>query len=103
MTPEIIDIIGQKTQPRQLTDLCTKLKDLVALSRTEMSKYYDQWDYFDQVYRGERKVDEKDLKARSRGEPEKMIIPLTYAQVETFTSFGYSTFNQRDTFYSLTR
>jgi hypothetical protein len=101
MTPEIIDIIGQKTQPRQLTDFCTKLKDLVALSRTEMTKYYDQWDYFDQVYRGERRVDEKDLKARARGEPEKMIIPLTYAQVETFTSFGYSTFNQRDTFYSL--
>lgn len=101
MTPEIIDILSEKTQPRQLTDFCTRLKELVALSRTEMSKYYDQWDYFDQVYRGERKVDERDIKARARGEPEKMIIPLTYAQVETFTSFGYSTYNQRDTFYNL--
>lgn len=101
MTPDIAKIVGLKTQPRQLIDLSQRLKDLVKLSRDEMSKYYDQWDYFDQVYRGERKVDKQDLKARARGEPEKLIIPLTYSQVETFTSFGYSTFNQRDTFYDL--
>ena len=100
MTPEIAEIVGQKTQPKELTDFAQTLKDLLQMSRTEMKKYYDQWDYFDQVYRGERKVDQQDVKARARGEPEKMIIPLTFSQVETFCSFGYSTFNQRDTFYS---
>lgn len=101
MTPEIAKLVGQKTQPRQLSDLCTRLKDLVKFSRSEMCKQYDQWDYFDQVYRGERKIDQQDLRARQRKEPEKLIIPLTYSQVETFASFGYATYNQRDTFYSL--
>ena len=101
MTPEIAKIVGMKNQPKELIDFAQTLKDLLKMSRTEMCKYYDQWDYFDQVYRGERKVDVKDIKARARGEPEKMIIPLSFSQVETFTSFGYATFNQRDTFYSL--
>ena len=101
MTPEVAKIVGQKNQPKELNDLYEKIRGLLALSRQEMSKYYDQWDYFDQVYRGERKVDLKDLKARARGEPEKLIIPLTYSQVETFVSFGYSTYNQRDTYYSV--
>lgn len=101
MTPKIAKLLGQKVQPREISDFCSTLKALIKISRNEMSKYYDQWDYFDQVYRGERKVDVKDLKARSRGEPEKLIIPLSYSQVETFTSFGYATYNQRDNFYDL--
>lgn len=101
MTPEIAEIVGQKTQPNELSDFCATLKDLVKLSRREMAKHYDQWDYFDQVYRGERKVDQADLKARARSEPEKLIIPMTYSQVETFTSFGYALYNQRDTIYTL--
>lgn len=101
MTPEIAEIVGRQNQPKQLLDYCNTLKQLLAISRTEMAKQYDQWDYFDQVYRGERQPDKQDKKAMERGEPTKLIIPLTYAQVETFTSFGYSTFNQRDTYYTL--
>lgn len=101
MTPELTEIIGAKTQPKQLSDLCQRLKNLMLISRQEMAKYYDQWDYFDQVYRGERKIDIKDLKARARGEPEKMVIPLTYSQVETFAAFGYATYNQKPTFYEI--
>ena len=99
MTPEVLAYVSQKTQPTELGDLCTTLKELVKMSRTEMAKNYSKWDYYDQVYRGERAPDAKDLEARKRGEPEKLIIPLTFSQVQTFVSFGYSLYNQRDYFY----
>lgn len=101
MTPEIAELVGLKTQPKGLTDLAQRCKDLVKMSRDEMCKYYDVWDKFDMTYRGERPPDKVDVRARERGEPEKMILPMTYAQVETFTSFGHQLFNQREVFFPL--
>lgn len=99
MTPEITEIVGRKTQPKQLLDFAQKCKDLLELSRTEMAKNYDQWDRYDQIYRGERPADAQDKKAAVRGEPAKMILPLTFGQVQTFVAFGYQLYNQRDYFY----
>jgi hypothetical protein len=101
MTPEVAEIVGRKDQPRQLTDLCQRLKDLVKLSRDEMCKNYDRFDYHDEVYRGERKADAQDLQARRRKEPEKLILPLTFGQTQTFVAFGHSLYNQRDYFYEM--
>jgi hypothetical protein len=99
MTPEIAKIVGLKTQPKPLLDFTQKLKDLVAMSRSEMSKSYDQWDRYDMIYRGERVADTQDKKADVRGEPVKMILPLTFGQVQTFVAFGHQLYNQRDYFY----
>ena len=67
-----------------------------------MSRYYDKWDFYDSVYRGESQPDEADKKAVDRKEPTKMIVPLTYAQVQTFVAFAFSLFYQRDNFFELT-
>lgn len=99
MTPEIAKIVGLKTQPKALLDFAQKLKDLAQLSRSQMSKNYDKWDQYDMIYRGERKADAQDLKADARGEPVKMILPLTFSQVQTFVAFGHQLYNQRDYFY----
>ena len=96
MTPEIAKLIGEKTQPKGVLDLAQKCKDLVAMSRGEMAKSYDQWDRYDQIYRGERVPDAQDKKADVRGEPTKMILPMTFGQAQTFVSFGHQLFNQRD-------
>lgn len=101
MSPEILELLAQRVQPKQITDLCQRVKDLVKLSRDEMKKNYDRWDYFDQVYRGERVPDQQDKLARQRGEPEKLIIPLTFGQMQTFVAFGHSLYNQRDYFYEM--
>lgn len=101
MTPEIAKIVGMKNQPAGLTSLLEKIKQLVEMSRSEMRKYYDQWDHNDMVYRGERKPDVQDRQARNKGEPEKVVLPLTFGQIQTFTSFGYAVFNSRDWFYEM--
>lgn len=101
MTPEIAELVGLQEQPKELQAFKQTLQDLVRMSRSTMSKYYSKWDFYDQVYRGERKPDEQDKKANDRGEPVKQILPLTFAQVQTFVAFGYQLYNQRDYYYEM--
>lgn len=76
-------------------------KQLVEMSRSKMSTYYSAWDSHDEVYRGIRKTDASDRKASERGEPAKMVIPLTYAQVQTFVAFCMSMYFQRERMFEL--
>ena len=74
---------------------------LVTISRNAMSKHYDEWDDADLVYRGQRHKDEEDKKANKQGAPSKIVVPLTYAQVQTFIAFAMSLLQQRDHFFEL--
>jgi hypothetical protein len=76
-------------------------KRLVEVSRTYMNRFYDQWDANDKTIRGERIPDAADQKAKIRQEPMKLVMPFTYAQVQTFIAFMMSLFNQRATFYEI--
>lgn len=76
-------------------------KQLVEMSRSKMSNYYSAWDSHDEVYKGIRKSDVSDRKANERGEPVKMVIPLTYAQVQTFVAFCMSMYFQRERMFEL--
>ena len=83
---------------RKLLQHC---KRLVEVSRTYMNRFYDQWDANDKTIRGERMPDAADQKAKLRQEPMKLILPFTYAQVQTFIAFMMSLFNQRAMFYEI--
>lgn len=76
-------------------------KRLVEVSRTYMNRFYDQWDANDKTIRGERIPDTEDQKTKIRGEPMKLTMPFTYAQVQTFNAFMMSLFNQRSNFYEV--
>jgi hypothetical protein len=77
------------------------VKGLVSLSRGEMEKHYDKWDAADRIYRGERYKDEEDRKACASGAPDKIVLPLTYAQVQTFIAFALNLLQQRELFFEL--
>jgi hypothetical protein len=79
--------------------LLQKCKDLVKLSRDSMANFYPLWDKYDMAYRTERYRDEADVKAKERKEPEKMVIPMTYSQIDTFCAFLYQVYTQRPTFF----
>jgi hypothetical protein len=99
------DRIKRELRQKRPTEFHTKMlehaKALISMSRQEMEKYYDQWDAADQVYRGERVRDAEDRKACKAGGPEKMVIPLTYAQIQTFIAFALGLLQQREKFYEL--
>lgn len=81
--------------------LLDHVKELVRMSRSKMSKYYDSWDQQQEVYKGERMADKDDVEMRKRDKPVKMVVPSTFAQVMTFTSFLFLLYTQNRTFYEL--
>ena len=74
---------------------------LVSISRRKMTEYYPQWDKNDEVFRSIRQRDKLDIAAYERSEPEKMIVPVSFAQIQTFIAFCFSLYMQRDHFYEL--
>lgn len=92
----------EKSQDSPFHDeLLKHVTSLVDMSRTAMRKFYKKWDEYDDVYRGVRAADTQDKKAEERGEPTKMVVPLTYAQIQTFVAFSFALFYQREHFFEL--
>ena len=102
MKPEVARIVGADTPTTELQELFQKCRDLVKMSRSTMGRHYSIWDAADRTYRGERYIDPQDKKAMARGEPAKVIVPMSYAQVQTFTSFCMSLFTSRDYIFEMT-
>jgi hypothetical protein len=101
MREEVFNLLSQENQPQKLTDFKNRLLGLVRMSRRTMSGFYPMWDRNDSVYRGERTWDEQDRKAKKRNEPEKVYVPMTHSQIQTFVSFATMLLSQRDFFFEL--
>lgn len=76
-------------------------KGKIDKSREEMAKSYSCWDANDDVFRSRRKVDKEDLNSLAKGEPKKMIVPLTFSQVMTFVAFCVMSVTQNKRFFEL--
>lgn len=70
-------------------------------SRDSMCQFYPAWDNLYEVYKGRRFVDKADERARERKEPMKMVVPMSYAQVQIFVAYCMQLFTQRENFYEL--
>lgn len=81
--------------------MLTECLQLMRQARSNMCKNYGNWDYNQQVYEGIIKPTKEDVAARERKEPERMIVPMTYAQVQTFVAFLFHLYHQRPTFFEL--
>lgn len=95
-------LLKKETLAKGIGELFEHVKGLVAMSRESMSQYYSDWDKADATYRGERAPDLQDKKAESRGQPGKMVMPLSFAQVQTFVSFVFLLFTQNRTVFEMT-
>ena len=99
MTPEIQKMLAANEQPDNIIRLRDKLNSLLLTSRNAMAKHYKKWNRTMQTFKGERITDEEDLEARDVNEPEKFVVPLTYAQVQTFVTFGFLLLTQNARFF----
>jgi hypothetical protein len=70
-------------------------------SSNKMGSLHNGWDANSYIYRGYRVSDKDDRDAVKDGEPPKVIIPLTYAQIQTAISFILSTYTQRENMLEL--
>lgn len=93
--------LSQKQHTPFHSRLLEHCKALVNMSRSDMSSYHNDWEDADMVYRGQRTRDKDDESANKKGAPSKIVVPLTYAQVQTFIAFVMSLYEQRDRFFEL--
>lgn len=102
MTQDVIDkLMREDDQDPFHEALLDRAKRLMRMSRSHMSKNYDAWDMQERIYRGEVVQDTEDKKQELKGEPEKMVVPNSFAQIQTFVSFLFLMFNQNRTFFEL--
>jgi hypothetical protein len=101
MTQDVIDDLNKDTLSVFHTEILHHAMSLVKMSRSQMAKNYETWDLHNQVYKGERTIDTDDVKQATKGKPVKMVVPNTFAQVMTFSSFLFLMFNQNRTFFGL--
>ncbi len=77
------------------------MRKWIKTSANKMSQFHTGWDANSYIYRGYRSMDKDDADAARAGEPSKIIVPLTYAQIQTAISFILSTYTQRDNMLEL--
>lgn len=101
MDQKLIDELNRKEMTPFHTEMLKKCKMLAKMSRDNMGKNYQKWDRYNYVYRGIVMPDAQDLLSRERKEPEKMVIPVAFAQIQTFVSFALVMLLQKPTFYEV--
>lgn len=101
MIQTVLDELNKEEPSDFHKALLDHAKTLVKMSRSKMSEYYEQWDLQEQVYRGVRTPDKDDIKQAQQSKPVKMVVPNTFAQVMTFSSFLFLLFTQNRTIFSL--
>ena len=79
-----------------------EVRGYLKVSSDHMSQYWETWENNDKVYRGFILPDKEDRTASTKNEPTKIIVPVTYAQIQTAVSFIFSTFTQRDNIFEVT-
>lgn len=77
------------------------VKDREQISRKIMAPNYSCWDDNDKVFRSQRKTDKEDRAAELKGQPKKMVVPLTRSQIMTFVAYNVQTLTQNKRFFQL--
>ena len=99
------DFIKTELELEEMSDwhkaLLKHCKNLTDMSRKKMKEKYGTWRTANDTYRGLRPADRDDVKANERGEPVKMVVPLTFAQVQTFVAFCLTLYTQRERMFEL--
>jgi len=81
--------------------ILTMVRDNFVSSSNKMCQYWNQWDQQQDIYRGYRLIDKNDKSNITNGKLKKIIVPITYAQIQTAISFIFSTFLQKSSIFEL--
>lgn len=101
MTPEIKKRLSQEVPDEKLEELRRLLTKNLNRSRGKMAANYATWDKSLNTYRSIRIPDADDARARHKREPEKMTIPLSFAQVNALVTFLFLAYTQKESIFEL--
>lgn len=91
--------LEQEEHDELLEKLLTDLKRKMKSSREKMSNHYSTWDKHRDVYAGIRSLDKEDIEAQDHNEPEKLVVPMSFAQIQTFVAFTFLLYKQNRRFF----
>jgi hypothetical protein len=101
MEPHIQKMLAMEEQPDNIVRLRDDIRRMLKYSRSQMKRRHEAWDRNAAVFNGKRDPDLQDDESRSNSEPEKMVVPMSYTQVMTGTTFSYMMLCQNKTFFQL--
>lgn len=104
MNQEAINInLSEKTSQESefQRKVVESVRKYMKASANRMQQLHTGWDNNSYIYRGYRLQDKEDRDALKDGEPAKLIVPITYAQIQTAISFILSTYLQKDNIFEL--
>lgn len=101
MTPEIIEMLEQEEHPDNIQELLEEVVGAVNNSRTFIASNFTQWDKSLATYKRKKVTDTADARAKQKGEPAKMVVPLTYAQCNTLVTFLFISLTSKDSVFEL--
>jgi hypothetical protein len=101
MTPEIIEMLESEEHPDNIQELLEEVVGAVNNSRTFIASNFTQWDKSLATYKRKKSVDTADARAKQKGEPAKMVVPLTYAQCNTLVTFLFISLTSKDSVFEL--
>ena len=101
MNPSLKKDLDAEEMSPMLTNLLGKVRGLIDMSRKNMSLHYSGWDNMQDAYDSKRDIDRQDRKSLGQGEPKKISVPMTYAQINTFVAFMFMLYHQRERFFEL--
>ena len=79
----------------------SQIQGYMKLSSAYMSKYWDAWDHHMEIFRAFRVFDKEDTEDERKKLPPKIILPTTYAQIQTALSYLIAIFTQRKDFFEM--
>lgn len=101
MTPEIIEMLEQEEHPENIQELLEEVVGAVNNARNFIAANYTAWDKSLDTYKRKRVRDASDARAKQKGEPAKMVVPLTYAQCNTLVTFLFISLTSKDSVFEL--
>lgn len=101
MTPEIVEMLEQEEHPDNIQELLEEVVGAVNNSRTFIASHFTQWDKALATYKRKKGLDAADARAKQKGEPAKMVVPLTYAQCNTLVTFLFISLTSKDSVFEL--
>lgn len=101
MTPEIIEMLESEEHPDNIQELLEEVVGAVNSSRTFIASNFTQWDKSLATYKRKKVIDVSDARAKQKGEPAKMVVPLTYAQCNTLVTFLFISLTSKDSVFEL--
>jgi len=85
-------ILGMDTTPHDR--IRNLIKELRGMSRRSMSKHFDRWSDAEDLYKSYRVEDTEDSETEAKFGVKKIVVPYTFAQVQTVLHFLLTIFTQ---------